>query len=145
MTGRRLSTGPVIIDGATGRVRAATVNDPLFLRNIRSDAVDGSSVNGRLEWSGDFAAGGRYRFETHNGLIDLLLPPSVSARMHVTTFMGGFNSALAATTNGKGRPERATLAGGQDITAVYGAGAAEVYVETFHGGVRVRQLGSGNN
>jgi DUF4097 and DUF4098 domain-containing protein YvlB len=136
-------TGPVTIDGATGRIRAATVNDPLFLRNIRSAVVDASSINGRVEWSGDFAAGGRYRFETHNGPIELLLPAAVSARMHVTTFMGGFNSALAATTNGKGRPERATLPGGQDITAVYGAGGAEVFVETFHGGVRVRQMGVG--
>jgi DUF4097 and DUF4098 domain-containing protein YvlB len=138
-------TGPVLIDGASGRVRASTVNDPLFLRNIRSGAVDGASVNGRVEWSGDFASGGRYRFETHNGAIELVLPASVSARMHVSTFMGGFNSAIAATTNGKGRPERATLAGGQDLTAVYGGGAAEVYVETFHGGVRVRQLGGSVN
>ena len=138
-------TGPVTIDGAVGRIRAATVNDPLFLRNIRSGTVDGSSVNGRVEWSGDLTAGGRYRFETHNGAIDLVLPASVSARMHVTTFMGGFTSAVPAITNGRGRPERATLAGGQDITAVYGGGAAEVSVETFNGGVRVRQLGAGSN
>lgn len=131
-------TGTVTIDGATGRVHAESVNDPLFLSNIRSNAVEAASVNGRVEWSGDFVAGGRYRFESHNGEVVLSLPALVSARIHVTTFMGGFTSALAATTNGKPRPERASLHGGQNITAVYGSGAAEVSVETFNGGVRVK-------
>lgn len=131
-------TGPVTIDGATGRVLAETVNDPIFLRNIRSSAVQVSSVNGRVEWNGDFVPGGRYRFESHNGEIELQLPASVSARMHVTTFMGDFVSALAATTNGKGRPEQANMLGGQDITAVYGSGAAEVSIDTFNGEVLVR-------
>lgn len=133
-------TGPVTIDGATGRVLVSTVNEPLFLTNIRSHSVQASSVNGRLEWSGDFVAGGRYRFETHNGAIELLLPSSVSARMHVTTFMGGFVSTLAAITNGKAQPEHSNMPGGQDLTAVYGSGAAVVSVETFHGGVGVRPM-----
>jgi DUF4097 and DUF4098 domain-containing protein YvlB len=135
-------TGPVTIDGATGRVQANSVNDPVILRNIRSSRVEAASVTGRIEWSGDFEAGGRYRFESHNGEIEFRLPASVSARMHVTTFMGGFVSAIAATTNGKGRPDQNSVGRGQDLVAVYGTGAAEVSVETFQGGVRIRQLGS---
>lgn len=133
-------TGPVTIEGATGRVRVEAVNDPVFLRNVRSLAVDAASVNGRIEWSGDFGAGGRYRFESHNGAVELRLPANVSARLHVTTFMGGFASAIAATTNGRGRRTEPPVEGGREFTAVYGSGAAEVWIETFHGGIRVRPM-----
>jgi DUF4097 and DUF4098 domain-containing protein YvlB len=135
-------TGPITIDGATGRVQASGVNDPIQLRNIRSTAVEAASVNGRVAWVGDFQPGGRYRFETHNGGVDLTLPASVGARLHVTTFMGGFTSALPATTNGRGSTGRKEWPGGQDLTVVYGSGAADVTVETYHGAVRVREQGS---
>ena len=134
-------TGPITINGATGRVQASAVNDPLFLRNVRSSAVDAASVNGRIEWQGEFLPGGRYRFESHNGAIDLRLPTDVSARMHISTFMGSFGSGIPATTNGRSRREEPTSEGGREFTAVYGSGSAEVWVETFHGGIRVRDRG----
>jgi DUF4097 and DUF4098 domain-containing protein YvlB len=130
-------TGPVTIDGATGRIQASSVNDPVHLRNVRSSAVEVASVNGPIEWRGDFQAGGRYRFESHNGPVELHLPAAVSARLHISTYMGGFTSALAATTTGEARSESR----GRDFTAVLGRGAAEVWVETFQGGIRIRQLG----
>jgi DUF4097 and DUF4098 domain-containing protein YvlB len=134
-------TGLIQVEGATGRIRAEAVNDPIMLHDIRSSAVEASTVNGRIEWSGPLAASGRYRFESHNGNIELRLPSAVSARIHVSTFMGRFTSSLAATTNGKGRGEDPAGPGGQELTAVYGGGAAEVWVETFNGNLRVRPQG----
>ncbi len=136
-------TGPVTIEGATGRIQVETVNDPLLLRNVRSDAVHAASVNGRVEWSGNFTAGGRYNFETHNGPIVMVVPVSVSVRMHVSTFMGDFDSSIPVSVNGnpngvQGRPGRPRE---REFTATYGSGAAEVHVESFQGTVRVRQLG----
>jgi DUF4097 and DUF4098 domain-containing protein YvlB len=134
-------TGLIFVNGATGRIRAEAVNDPIMLHDIRSDAVDAATVNGRIEWSGPLTAAGRYRFESHNGNIELRLPPSVSARIHVSTFMGRFTSSLPVTTNGKGQDFNREEPGGQELTAVYGSGAAQVWVETFNGGIRVRPEG----
>ncbi len=145
-TGRLLDveslSGRVSIDGATGTINVETVNERITLRNVRSRAVTLESTNGSIDWSGALDPAGRYTFTTHNGGVTLELPPTVDARLRVTTYQGGFDTAIPGTTSGNGiRSRQNGWDRAREFTVTYGRGAADVTVETFNGGVRVRRLG----
>lgn len=142
--GRRLEvdamTGAITIDGAQGTVIASTINDPIQLRDVRSANVEASSVNGNISWSGTLQGEGRYRFESHNGNVTLRFPADVSARLHVTTSMGQFDTRIEGTVRGDARQQGFHFEP-RDFTVTYGRGAARVEVETFNGNIRVLRLG----
>lgn len=150
--------GGVWINGFSGSLQVESVNGEVDLRGIRSDKVDAASVNGQLRYEGAFAPGGEYNFSTHNGGTTLSLPENVSARMRVTSFAGGFSTAIPATTStsrgGKGDKNANKIrvrTGVVDLdlnldlglerewVVTYGKGEARVTVESFNGGVRVEK------
>ncbi len=134
--------GRVVVDGASGSIEVQSVNDPIELRNITASSVDASSTNGSIEWTGGFNSAGRYHFESHNGIVLLTVPRSLDARLRITSFNGGFDSAIPATTTGNGAGNRHDdWPGEREITATYGRGSATVVIETFNGRVRVRGIG----
>lgn len=136
-------SGRVTVEDATGTVNIETVNERIELRNVRSAAVTAESTNGGIEWHGPLAATGRYHFSSHNGNVLLRVPGGLDARLRVSTFQGGFETAIPGTTTGNGTRARAGEWGGErEFTVSYGRGGADVRVETFNGSVRVLPLGS---
>lgn len=135
-------SGQVTIDDATGNVTVETVNERIVLRNVRSTSVSAESTNGGIDWQGPLDPAGRYQFSSHNGNVLLRVPTRLDARLRVSTFQGGFETAIPGTTTGNGaRPRSGEWGGEREFTVRYGRGSADVRVVTFNGSVRVLPLG----
>lgn len=140
----------------TGRFEVIGVNGGMRLRGIRAASVTATSVNGTIDFGGVLRPDGTYTFESHNGNIALSLPPTLSARVHVSSFLGSFESDFKGTVSGRrveapvspvtprnagGRaPPLAPVtphAGGEEFAVTYGKGEAHLSVETFNGSIRL--------
>lgn len=142
--------GAITIDGAARWVRAKTASGALTLRG-RSDDVAATTVSGRIDVSGGpflrarfesvtgdirfegtLDRGGSFDFESHTGVIELVLPAGVDAEVTVTSFQGKIENRL---TEAKPRPS----AGGRGTELVFtaGRGGAQLVVRSFKGIVRL--------
>lgn len=143
-TGTTLSiegvAGGITVRGASGSLEIENVNGQILLERIASRAVQINSVNGQIRWRGDFDPAGHYTIESHNGGVELTVPSTLSAKLQIETFNGGFSSEIPArvtgdATNRNGFPTE------RDITATYGRGQATIEITTFNAGIQVRKLG----
>jgi len=125
----------VTVTGTTGDIVAETVNGSIKLTAITSDTVSAETINGHITFDGVPAAGGKYRFSTHNGNIFLVIPENASATFAVRTYNGTLNTNLALAVNGNvGRGRRATYR--------LGGGSAEFDLESFGGTIHLRKPGA---
>ena len=123
------------ITGASGDIAAETTNGSISLAKVEAKVVEVTTVNGDVSYEGNLAAGGRYRFATHNGDIVLTIPETASATFVVRTYNGDFVNNLGLKGSGEGRR-------GRRVTYVLGSGSAEVELESFGGDVSVRRPGT---
>ena len=144
--------GPVTLRGARGRISVNSVNEDLEVRNssgeIRAETVNGeitlqltdaaaveaSTVNGDIAYSGPIRNGGRYAFSTHNGDVTLTVAERTNASVAVSTFSGEFESEFPV-------PLRGTRAG-KGFNFTLGSGSAQVTLESFQGTIRLVRPGS---
>lgn len=131
--------GPIDVSHATGVIRIQNVDGPITLRDIRSADVEVSQTDGGIVWIGDFDPEGHYRFENHDGGIELRVPRSFDARLRLTSFDGGLRTDLPATIS-HGAPRREGWLAELQTTAVWRNGRATIMITTFDGGVTVRPL-----
>jgi hypothetical protein len=141
--------GEVVVVDARGGVRASSQADDVTLRrisgplevhsgdgNIVLEAIQSMSVraeaqDGDVTFSGAIEPGGEYGFYLHDGDAFIALPPSVSARVSVSTFDGEFLSDFPV------RVER--FSAGRQFDFVLGDGAASLDIEVFDGEIRLLQ------
>jgi DUF4097 and DUF4098 domain-containing protein YvlB len=133
--------GRVSVTDASATVLVESVNSGVRLERIRSASVTARSTNGDIEWIGAIPTDGRYEFESHNGNILLRVPATLDARLRVSSFTGGFDTALPARTPGVGRRDAEPHRGEREFTAIYGGGSATIDITTFNGSVQVQPLG----
>ena len=142
--------GEVIVEGATGRVTASSVNESVRLSDVTGDVTaesnngdirlvgmkaqnaEASTINGHIVFEGVPAARGRYRFTTHNGNITIGVPESSSLTLAVRTYQGRF--APAFTLDG---PPQSEVRRGRRTVYTLGSGSADMEVESFGGSIRV--------
>lgn len=145
--------GAIDIDGATRWVRAKTASGAVTLRGTVHDAaattVSGrievaggpfvrarfESVTGDIRFEGKLDRGGSFDFESHTGVIELILPASMDADITVTSFQGKIENHLT-----EARPRPSAGGRGSELVFTAGAGGAQVVVRSFKGVVRL--LGS---
>jgi DUF4097 and DUF4098 domain-containing protein YvlB len=141
--GGRLSleglAGPISVTGATGVIEIENVSGPIELRDVVSNDVRVTATDGPIRWRGDFAPTGRYRFETHDGGIELTVPRSFDAQLQLTSFDGGLATEIPATIT-RNSGERGDWIGERRTTAVWRQGRATIDITSFDGGVTVRAL-----
>jgi DUF4097 and DUF4098 domain-containing protein YvlB len=125
----------VRITGASGQISADSNNGDITLTKIDAKIVEVGSVNGNLRYEGTLNNGGQYRLATHNGNITMVVPETTNATFTVRTYQGEFSSNLPTKVVGEVRRGRHT-------TYTLGSGGAEVELETFNGGVRLRRPGT---
>ena len=144
----------VTVTNSSGDLTVDNVNGDVILRDIRSNTVSASSINGLVQFDGVLAASGSYEFSSQNRDITLSLPADVSARFRISTMNGELTTQIPAVTNGmpgsatshpgdkgKGRHRNsdADADGEHTFTVVYGAGGARVAIDAFNGNVIVRR------
>ncbi len=124
----------VRINGVAGVVDTETVNGSIQLVGVESDSVSAESVNGNIQFQGEFRLGGRYSFGTHNGSIQVVVPEGTNARVSIATHDGNVETEFPVQL-------RQSTGGGR-LTFVLGNGSARIDVESFSGTIRlIRPVG----
>ncbi len=133
----QLSTveGDIAISKAGGEIVAESVDGEITLTETQASAVEISTVDGDVLYSGALLATGRYLFTTHDGDVTMAIPENTSATFSVRTFGDSrVESTLPLKQGTAGRR-------GQRATYTLGGGAAQVDIEAFDGSVRIRRPG----
>lgn len=126
--------GAVEIERSTGPVVASSVNGEIVLRSINSDDVEGSTVNGTVNYDGTLRDGGSYRFSSHNGEVSVVVPERTNATVSVATFSGDFNADFPV--------ELKETRHGKRFSFTLGSGAARLELESFQGSIHLRRPGN---
>ena len=116
-----------------GELKVETVSGDIVVDTLASHVrrYAGSSVSGDMRIDTALAVGGRVTLESVSGDLDLQLPGKLSARVRGESFSGTL-AAPGATIN---RPRHGP---GSHFEHRYGAGDAEISIETFSGDARLR-------
>jgi DUF4097 and DUF4098 domain-containing protein YvlB len=122
--------GAVQIERSSGPVVASSVNGEIVLQSIDSDDVEGSTVNGTVDYDGALKDGGSYRFSSHNGEVSVGISERASVTVSVATFSGDFNSDF---------PIPLTESRGKRFSFTLGGGNARLELESFQGGIHLRR------
>jgi len=126
----------ITITRATGDIEAESVDGDVTLTDVHASAIDASTVDGKVVFSGPIQASGTYRFSTHDGDVILDIPENSSATFAIRMYEGQLHSALPLKMSGD-------LRRGKRVTYTIGSGSAQVAVETFDGDVHIRKAGTG--
>jgi hypothetical protein len=135
----QLSTveGEIAVSKAAGEIVAESVDGNITLTDVQASAVEVSTVDGNMLYTGVLQTSGRYLFTTHDGDITLMIPESSSATFSVRGD-SRVEPSMPLKQSGTGRR-------GQRASYTLGSGAAQVDIESFDGIVRIRQLGAAKN
>jgi DUF4097 and DUF4098 domain-containing protein YvlB len=123
----------VTVSDCNGEISAEAVSGSVVLERVRSRIIEAATVDGDIDFTGPMESGGRYRFSTHSGDMDIVLPESSDATVTVSTFNGGFETGFPVRVN-EGGP-------GKSFTFTLGSGKALLELETFTGTINLRHDG----
>ncbi len=85
----RTMGGPITLtDVRHGHVEIASISGDVHLKSVTGPLVQASSGSGKIFYDGDFGSGGDYKFTTHTGDIEALVPADVSADFSAHSVMG---------------------------------------------------------
>ena len=85
----RTMSGPITLtDVRNGHVEIASISGDIKLKSVSGPLVQASTGSGKIIYDGDFGSGGNYRFTTHNGDIEALVPVDVSADFRAHSMLG---------------------------------------------------------
>jgi DUF4097 and DUF4098 domain-containing protein YvlB len=133
----------VFVKDAAGEITAETVNGDLQLERIDSSSVDVATVNGDVVYDGTIRDGGTYRFNTHNGDVELRVPDQVNASVFVRTYRGDFESHFqvqvpsTASSGDDDDDRRRRERRNRRFNFTLGTGAARVELESFGGDINL--------
>ena len=114
-----------------GTVQVETTDGDLRLLDVEAAAVQASTMDGDIEFSGPVRGAGRYVLTTHDGDISLGVVGELGARVSVSTFDGSFESDFPVVT------ER--YQSGRELRFTVGGGGAELVLRAFDGEIRLRR------
>lgn len=127
-------SGNIRIAGRLGpEVDVETVSGDIELRagQARLERIEGASVSGDMRLQAALSPRARVQLESVSGDIALTLPRGTSAELRAESFSGSLR-ATGATV------ERPRHGPGSSLRQRYGAGEADVSIETFSGDADVR-------
>jgi DUF4097 and DUF4098 domain-containing protein YvlB len=124
--------GSIAAKDCSGDITAETVDGEITLLGIESADMDGSTVDGSIEYDGTITDGGRYRFESHDGDVSVSIPERANVTVSVATFSGDFDSSFPLTLKDKAKHR---------FTFTLGSGSARLELESFDGTINLRRPG----
>jgi hypothetical protein len=115
--------GNVTVRGARGFLEVSTVSGNALVTGAELWEGEIKSVSGDIRYEGDFQSEGSFFFESHSGVIELVLPPRTAADFALTTFSD------AAVEN------EFAPAGARSFSI--GGGGTLIRIKSFRGEVRI--------
>jgi DUF4097 and DUF4098 domain-containing protein YvlB len=132
----RTMRGPItLIDVRNGHVEISSISGDIHLKSVTGPLVQVSSGRGTIFYDGDFGSGGDYRFTTHNGDIEALVPADVSAGFRAHSVLGKVQHDFPL----KPRHSRFTEEVGRSFVGSTGQASSEVVLRSFSGRIRLKQ------
>lgn len=119
--------------GLDGEVQMESVSGDLDLVAKALSQLSFSTVSGDALIQAGLQPSGSIDAESLSGTIDLRLPKSTSARVHVETFSGDIDSPTGSVHHEEHGP-------GKSLDTSYGDGRGRIDVESFSGDVRITLL-----
>ncbi|HET7042557.1 MAG TPA: DUF4097 family beta strand repeat-containing protein [Gemmatimonadales bacterium] len=141
--------GDIAVSNVRGRIQLNTTEGTVTLANISGtdldvETVDGgiemtgvtvpnveaNTVDGNIRWTGALAAGGTFRFTTHDGDLTLTLPGEPDATVSVDTFDGSLESDWPVTLHGTSQ---------RKMNFTLGTGRARLELSSFDGTIGLKR------
>lgn len=132
----RTMRGPITLtDVRNGHVEIASISGDIHLKSVTGPLVQVSSGRGRIFYDGDFGSGGDYRFITHSGDIEALVPVNVSAGFRAHSVLGRVQHDFPLKPRHSRYPEEV----GRSFFGSTGQASSEVVLRSFSGKIRLKQ------
>jgi DUF4097 and DUF4098 domain-containing protein YvlB len=132
----RTMGGPITLtDVRNGRVEIASISGDVHLKSVTGPLVQANSGSGKIFYDGDFGSGGDYKFTTHTGDIEALVPPDVSADFSAHSVMGRVQHDFPLQP----KHSRFSVEAGRSFFGTVGKAASEVVLRSFSGKIRLKQ------
>jgi DUF4097 and DUF4098 domain-containing protein YvlB len=126
-------SGKVRVEGGDGALELSSVSGSIEVEATKLDGLEMETVSGSLLADFDPVGDGHYGFESVSGSIDLVLSPSLDARIEVEVFSGRI------VTEFDGDHDEAEYGPGAWFHGQYGDGSAEILIENHSGSVELRK------
>jgi DUF4097 and DUF4098 domain-containing protein YvlB len=128
--------GPITLtDVRNGHVEIASISGDLTLKSVTGPLVQATSGSGKIFYDGDFGSGGDYKFTTHTGDIEALVPADVSADFKAHSVLGRVQHDFPL----QAMQSRFPVEAGRSFFGTVGKAASEVVLRSFSGKIRLKQ------
>ncbi|MGD0212483.1 MAG: DUF4097 family beta strand repeat-containing protein [Terriglobales bacterium] len=132
----RSMRGPVsLTDVRNGHVEIDSIGGDIHLEAVTGPLVQARSGSGRIFYDGDFGSDGDYKFTTHTGDIEALVPADVSAAFRAHSVLGRVRHDFPLQPKHSRFREEA----GRSFIGTSGQAASEVVLRSFSGKIRLKQ------
>lgn len=130
----RTGGGSVRIDDVRGDLTVVTVSGSIAITSTEVLSARLETASGGVTFQSGVAGDGRLGVDTHDGTVDLILPPSIDGRFDVATVRGKLAVSLPGYRSKPGQDRSAVFATGKRSGA---GGGIAVTVRSFSGQVRI--------
>jgi len=132
----RTMGGPITLtDVRNGHVEIASISGDVHLKSVTGLLVQANSGSGKIFYDGDFGSGGDYKFTTHTGDIEAVVPADVSADFSAHSVMGRVQHDFPLQP----KHSRFSVEAGRSFFGTVGKAASEVVLRSFSGKIRLKQ------
>lgn len=128
--------GDIEVTKASGELLLESIDGAIRVTDATPTALEITTVDGDIFFTGAFQSNGRYRFETHDGDVVLVIPENTSATFALRRYDGSrkLDSTLPLKPTADGQR-------GRRMTYTLGGGSAQVEIESFEGSIQIRKPG----
>jgi DUF4097 and DUF4098 domain-containing protein YvlB len=132
----RTMRGPVTLTEVhNGHVEVASISGDVHLKSVSGPLVQANTGSGKIFYDGDFSSGGIYRFTTHSGDIEALVPADVSADFRAHSVLGRVRHDFPLQP----KHSRFPVEVGRSFFGTVGKASSEVVLRSFSGKIRLKQ------
>ena len=133
----RTMRGPITLtDVSNAHVEIESISGDLRLKSVTGPLVQATSSSGKIFYDGDFGSDGNYKFATHTGDIEALVPPDVSADFKAHSVLGRVQHDFPLKAQ---QHSSFPVDAGRSFFGTMGKAASEVVLRSFSGRIRLKQ------
>jgi hypothetical protein len=124
-----------LTDVSNGHIELSSISGDIRLKAVTGPLVQVSSGSGRIFYDGDFSSSGEYKFTTHRGDIEALVPADVSADFRAHSVLGRVRHVFPL----QAKHSRYATEAGRSFFGTAGKASSEVELRSFSGRIRLKQ------
>jgi DUF4097 and DUF4098 domain-containing protein YvlB len=132
---RTMRGSVTLTDVRNGHVEIDSISGDVHLKAVTGPLVQVRSGSGKIFYDGDFGSDGDYKFTTHTGDIEALVPADVSAAFRAHSVLGRVRHDFPLQPKHSRFREEA----GRSFFGTSGQAASEVVLRSFSGKIRLKQ------